>query len=526
MKTKSDLLSFGTFITEEKIAQDKLERALAIFKRFAEKRFNTKFYRFAGPKGYCSINKGVGILYFYGTSPVKALRLNYINGEIKSVTLWKKYTLGEHGDFTIDLDGLGILSVGKKLLDVIANPKTGMLPVYADITESLLTEAKRVTPHQFYDIVSNYNIPAGESIDSSSWATISDAALAADVQIPTVVRSLKVSGKGQNIRYDLSKLKKGGGDIGDPEEVSSVNEPIYYLKITAQDPNTSKFLSVKADKKAEEMLRKAATAISNPDIKKEMKDPDSLFKIMADLTRLVCRGNRNALVIYGGPGIGKTYVVTQTIKDEGLQKNKDWFMVKGKVTTAALYQTLYMHRNNDVLVFDDTDSVWGDQEAANILKAALDSYDERTISWLSARTVNVSKMMDHEREEYNSMIDAKIEADPSDPKIKLPSEFNYTGRIIFISNLPYEKFDSAVLTRSAKIDMTLTEDQIFHRMESILPSLGDPKVSLDVKKEILQYLKDESGKGELSGASMRTFVAAEDVYKSGMSNWRELLAHV
>ena len=257
-----------------------------------------------------------------------------------------------------------------------------------------------------------------------------------------------------------------------------------------------------------------------------MKEPDSLFKIIADLTRLVCRGNRNALVIYGGPGIGKTYVVTQTIKDEGLQKNKDWFMVKGKVTTAALYQTLYMHRNNDVLVFDDTDSVWGDQEAANILKAALDSYDERTISWLSARTVNVSKMMDHEREEYNSMIDAKIEADPSDPKIKLPSEFNYTGRIIFISNLPYEKFDSAVLTRSAKIDMTLTEDQIFHRMESILPSLGDPKVSLDVKKEILQYLKDESGKGELSGASMRTFVAAEDVYKSGMSNWRELLAHV
>lgn len=522
MARESNLISFGTFLKEEKISQDKLERALIVFKRFAEKRLKTKFYRFAGPKGYCEINKGIGVLYFY--NKVKALRFNYVNGEIVSVTLWKNYKLGTDGDYTIYLDGLGILSAGKKLLDAIAAPKVGSMPIYADITESFLTEAKRVTPHIFYDIVSNTNFPAGESISSCSWPTLSDAAIDADVQIPTVVKGLKVSGKGSMSRFDLTKLVSG--DAGDPEEVSTKSEPIYYLKITAQDPSTKKFLSVKGDKAAEQMLKQMSNAIDNPDVKTEMKDPDSLFGIMSDLTKLVCRGSRNSLVIYGGPGIGKTYVVTQTIKDEGLVKNEDWFVVKGKITTTALYQTLFMHREHGLLVFDDTDSVWGDQEAANVLKAALDSYDERTISWLSARTVNVSKMKDHEREEYNAQIDAKIEADPGDPKIKLPSEFNYNGRIIFISNLAYEKFDSAVLTRSAKIDMTLTDAQIFHRMESIIENLGDKSVSIDVKKEILQFLKDENEKGLLSGASMRTFVAAEDVYKSGMPNWRELLNYV
>lgn len=219
-----------------------------------------------------------------------------------------------------------------------------------------------------------------------------------------------------------------------------------------------------------------------------------------------------------------TFTVLQTVKEEGLSKNEDFFIVKGKITTSELYRTLFMHREGKLLIFDDTDSVWADKDAANILKAALDSYEERTVSWFSPRTFNVSKLTDDEKDAYNEELDLQI-GDP-ESRMKFPSEFLYNGRIIFISNLSYDKFDSAVLTRAAKIDMTLTDKQLFKRMEGILDHLGDKSVPKAVKREILEFLRQENTSGKLQGVSMRTFVAASDLYKSGLPNWKDLLGYI
>lgn len=520
------MLSFESFMTEAKVTQANLDKVAEIFKRIIEKRLSTKLFRFGGPKGFTQLKNGIGILYFYNRN--KAIRLNYIKGEIKSLTLWKAYKLGQKGDFTVDLGGMGLMQAGKKLIDVIKSPAAGVIKTYGELVESsFLAEAKRVSPSDFYEIVNN-NLPTNFSINSVSWGVMSDIAIANDIQIPTVVRTnTKVPGtKGANTRFDLTKLLSQSDIKADPDKPAKSSEVIYYAKITAQDPHTGSFMSVKGDKKAEAMLKTMVNAVQNPNVEKEMKDPDSLFGIMRNLTQVVARGARNSLIVYGGPGTGKTHTILKTVQEEGLQKNKDWFIVKGKVTTSALYQTLFMHRKNGLLIFDDADSMWGDAEATNILKAALDSYEDRTISWLSPRTTNVSLMSDDEKEDLNDKIDDRLVNDP-EGKTKLPSEFNFNGRIIFISNLPYEKFDTAVLNRSAKIDMTLTQEQVFHRMRSILPNLGDPAVPIDIKESIMDFLEKQSRAGQLqSPASMRTYVAAEDLYRSGMSNWQELLDFV
>lgn len=516
------MLGFNQFLTEAKVSRANLDKVADIFKRIVEKNLKTKLFRFGGPRGYSEIKSGLGILYFYDRK--KAIRLNYIGGAIESITFWKDFGLGKKGDFTIDLNGLGLMQAGKKLMDVLKNPSAGNVALYPELTESaFLTEAKRISPADFAELVSK-NLPSGMQLNAVSWNVLSDIALANDFQIPTIVRTgTKVAGtKGPNSRFDLSKLLSGDVAVDTTKPAKSV-EPIYYLKITSQDPETKQFLSVKGDKKAEEMLKTVAKAIENPDVKKEMEDPDTKFGLMKGLVQIVSRAARNSLIIYGGPGIGKTFVVTQTIKSEGLVKNKDWFMIKGKITTSALYQTLFMHRKGKLLVFDDTDSVWGDAEAANLLKAALDSYDERTISWVSPRTVNVSKMSDEAKEEYNDSIDAKMEENPEDSKIKLPSEFNFEGRIIFISNLTVDKFDTAVLNRSAKIDMTMTDEQIFKRLKSILPDIGSKNVPLNIKEEIFEFLRGQNIKGLLKEPSMRTYVAAEDLYRSGLENWKDFL---
>ena len=244
------------------------------------------------------------------------------------------------------------------------------------------------------------------------------------------------------------------------------------------------------------------------------------------------------MFIHGGPGTGKTYNVKQTLAEGGLQKGQDWFLVKGKITTAELYKNLFMHRNDKIIVFDDTDSVWGNEEAANILKAALDTDDERLMSWYSNRTENLSLYSDEAKEEYYRKLDLQLRGVEPEPEyddagkekkqkiLKYPSEFLYDGKIIFISNLTSEQFDSAVLSRSARIDMTLTPNQMFTRIKAILPKIGNPEVPLNRKAQILEYLIDQYGKGVFSAPNMRTFVKAENVAASNLPNWREIVPYV
>lgn len=197
------------------------------------------------------------------------------------------------------------------------------------------------------------------------------------------------------------------------------------------------------------------------------------------------------------------------------------------VKTETVYdieiENLHNFFGNNILVHN---SVWGDQDAANILKAALDSYDERHVSWNSARTVPMTKMSPEKRAEFEADLDAQMEADPSDSKIKYPSEFLYNGRIIFISNLPVNKLDAAVLNRSTKIDMSLTDDEVMVRIKSILPFIGSKNVSIEIKEEILAFIAKEAKSGVLNAPTIRTFVNAEDLYKSGLPDWRELLKYM
>lgn len=513
--------SFATPLTEAKISSSKFSAAVEIFKRLLERKLNTKMYRYGGAKGYAAFGKYTSILYFYGRG--QAISFDYKGGEIETISLWKKYKLGKPGDFVIDIKGLNLVGSAYKLLEIIKSPKMGNHRVNPEIVESVdsgeevLTEAKRVKPEEFFQLVqSNYS----GDMRRVPWDAFAQIADQNNVSVPSFVRYDCKAGKGI---YDLTKIM-----AADEKKLAAApkKDVDYFIKVTPYDRESRRFLSAKEDKYAGQLLGQINNAIEKPDFKAEMKDPATLFGHMASLVKVLARGKIKSILIYGGPGIGKTFVVNQSLREEGLSPGNGYYVVKGKITTASLYQTLYLHRKGDLLVFDDTDSVWGDQEAANVLKAALDSYDTRSISWYSARTVNISKLNPADRQEFYDSLDKKLEADPTDSKIKFPSEFEYNGKICFISNLPYEKFDEAVLNRSVKIDMTLTQEQIFHRMTTILQHMGDKSVPMDAKEEILDFVKGSVSSGAMKTASMRTYVAAENLYLSGLPNWKELLEYV
>ena len=221
-------------------------------------------------------------------------------------------------------------------------------------------------------------------------------------------------------------------------------------------------------------------------------DINQRFGFFNDLTSMVVNGATPSLVVLGEGGLGKSYSVTKTIKANNLE-DMDYVFFKGYSTARGLYNTLY-DNNGKLIVFDDCDSVLDDKVAVNILKSALDSYDKRTISWMS----KVSKS-----DEY-------------------PQHFDFTGRIIFISNKSKDKIDEAILTRSLTVDLTMTPDDKISRMEAILGSIL-PEYDMADKRAALEFLK--SVKDEVS-LNMRMLIMVTKMCLQYPDTWRNLATYM
>lgn len=252
----------------------------------------------------------------------------------------------------------------------------------------------------------------------------------------------------------------------------------------------------------------------------ETKATDSLFRFLKDAVIMVARKNANGLVVYGPPGTGKTYTVEETLLEEGLVERKDWFLIPGGgISPVSFYERLFQFRRR-ILVLDNVDSVWKNRESVDMLKMALGFYGERVISRDSRRNHDVSDMSREEREKYNAQIDSAMR---DGKNVKFPTEFVYAGGIIFISNLPKDKFDRDVLSCIQSANITLTEQQVFARIKSLLPDIGDPEMSSRVKEEIFDVIVSHYDNGRIAYPTLRTFPMAENMYKSGFENWRELV---
>jgi hypothetical protein len=199
-----------------------------------------------------------------------------------------------------------------------------------------------------------------------------------------------------------------------------------------------------------------------------------------------------SLIVTGEGGLGKTHSVSQAIDITGLQDHEFVFF-KGYSTARGLYNTLY-DNNDKLIIFDDCDSVLEDKVAVNILKSALDSYETRTISWMARMNKN---------DEY-------------------PQQFDFTGRIIFISNKSKTSIDGAILSRSLTVDLTMTPDEKIERMTTILPNIL-PEYDDEVKAEALKFLNENK---ECSNINMRTLIMVIKMANSNPDTWKSMASYM
>jgi hypothetical protein len=216
------------------------------------------------------------------------------------------------------------------------------------------------------------------------------------------------------------------------------------------------------------------------------------FQILKDLSSMVIDGITPSLIVTGEGGLGKTHSVTQTIEQKGLF-GFEFVFFKGYSTARGLYNTLY-DNNGKLIIFDDCDSVLEDKVAINILKSALDSYDKRTITWMSKMNKN---------DEY-------------------PQQFDFTGRIIFISNKKKDSIDSAILSRSLTVDLTMTGDEKIQRMASIIGHIL-PDTTLDIKVDALDFLKENK---DHPNVNMRTLIMISKMRQCNPDGWKQMAEYM
>lgn len=218
------------------------------------------------------------------------------------------------------------------------------------------------------------------------------------------------------------------------------------------------------------------------------------FEYIRNLVDMVISGVQPSVMITGQPGIGKSYLVKTQLNNADLVFNEDYLHVSGHSSPFGLYKALHDNRDS-MIVFDDCDSVLKDDVCCNILKAALDSYDTRWVSWYSNKA---------EQEGLDKC-------------------FEFTGRIIFISNMFADKIDQAVRSRSFCFDLQMNNTEISDHMANILAYI-EPNISLGLKEETLDYLRTIADR--FNQYSLRTLIQAIRIrkYADGSNkDWKNMI---
>ena len=235
------------------------------------------------------------------------------------------------------------------------------------------------------------------------------------------------------------------------------------------------------------------------------------FDILTDMTKATKRGDVRAMIVSGPPGVGKSFGVEtvlekyNTLTTLGNMPPK-FEVCKGAMSPIGLYCKLYNFSSRDnVLVFDDCDSILLDDLSLNILKAALDSKKVRRICWNTD-----SHMLRREG---------------------VPDAFEFAGSVIFITNIKFDNVKSkklrdhleALESRCHYIDLTIdTLREKLLRIQQIVKDgmLNSYALPEDTKAAVVQYIWDH--KRRLREVSLRTVLKIADLAKAFPDTWQEM----
>lgn len=245
---------------------------------------------------------------------------------------------------------------------------------------------------------------------------------------------------------------------------------------------------------------------SDADILTDLKER---FGILTTLTKGAVAKNVRAVTVTGAPGVGKTYTVEQVLESAKKQKNTNFEIIKGAISAVNLYKAAYRNRKpGSVIVLDDADSIFNDEDALNILKVLCDSSDVRRVSWLK---------------ESHTLVQDDV-----------PQTFEFNGAMIFISNLDFQRFVDegrnkyaqhfeALMSRSLYLDLRLhTRNELGVWIEYVAVSghvFRREGLTEEQGKAVLSFLR--TNRDTLRELSLRTLLKTAQLVKT-QTSWERM----
>lgn len=181
------------------------------------------------------------------------------------------------------------------------------------------------------------------------------------------------------------------------------------------------------------------------------------FNVMKMLVDATVEGDCRSLIVSSPPGLGKSYTVETSLKKWDPSETR-YTISRGYVLTTGLLRLAFSHRDpGQVLVFDDADSIFGDLDSINLLKAICDTTERRVVTYRTERTLicEVSGM-------------------------PIPPSFEFRGSVVFLTNMDFDEqiakkgpsslgpHFAALVSRSHYIDLAMSgDDDYIVRIEQV-----------------------------------------------------------
>ncbi len=389
----------------------------------------------------------------------RAIRFNWKFGgdsaRIISIDVWNQPSA--YPDITIETDGYNIVQIINTIVEAI---EAGVPDVYTFV-ESKIQEKKGFSP-KTRDSVNAW-------IRKLVWDNDND----------TIDTDKLENTKFVNLFKDYEFWHK---EYGKEEGYDKVTKYPFdnFLKSRMADLGLENVFShkVKVGKSGKESILVDNKVAKDFDASIYEMTLNDLMRQINGAVQFVTKGFKTATLITGTAGIGKTRQVTIALKEQGFSEASDKWSARGtsgkkyKIISGdiknprALYQLLYDWNDpNLILVFDDVNSILKNKSNVELLRRA---------------TTN-----DKVREIYYS--DNKI----NDTSRKYKPFLEFESRIIIITNLPKKKIDSAIVSRTAPVEIVATFDQIADNIRIELEEI-EPKGFMDEKLEVFQFLVYEA----------------------------------
>ena len=488
---------FKQFIAEA-INENDVHKAGALIQKYLTKKLKTPFHRMPGIEHYHnSLEKGFGIRYFF--QHIHSIRFNWKSTSVSSnalhsVDYWNGTTHDPNFHLAFDND-TSLIKVLPTIVDFLEKPETGILDaIPADSLNESTILLSEMAMHSIFDGVLG-ELKDGQPVPITK---IEQALGSRGLKIITQIRAdfgdmFDKSGRQVIFKGDIAKIR-GMRDVvvgkvgGVKVTVTAGGKGDSYTSVTGKD----------------QVDTIVGAGIEKVAYKQQLEDLTGLIK-------LVVKGASNALFIAGRGGTGKTFTVEKVLAQLGKTDGDGYFKNTGSASPVGIYKLLYKYRNQ-IVVFDDSDGALADQDGRNIFKAATDTKKVRKLVW---------------NKDSKNMVDPDQMPEADDNGVtpetdSIPKYFEFTGKIIFISNLQIDKLDpdGALRTRALMVAINPTDTELFDQMEAIVDKIDleeDLELTHDERMEVMSELRSNPKNVSLRklcrGLNMRAALGSGEDWK-------------